>query len=68
MWTLAVATLIGRELPDDVPLSYAHRDIIPTLTDHYTPQVYPQQYEYARRVAEESVAELQRLIPLPESE
>lgn len=60
MWTLAVAALIGVELPDTVPESYAYRDRIPTLTDHQEVHVDAHTAGDARRVAEQSVQQLKQ--------
>ena len=60
MWTLAIATLIGIELPDATPESFVGHERIPTLTDHTPPQIDPADWEYARRYAETQTAFYQR--------
>jgi acetoin utilization protein AcuC len=62
MWTLAVATLAGLELPDDVPDSYPHQEDIPTLTDHVEIELDAREAQRARDFAARSAAELQRLL------
>ena len=62
MWTLAVTTLAGITVPDEVPLRYAHREQIPTLTDHQTPDIDAQDLTIARAFAKESVQDLQQLL------
>lgn len=62
MWTLAVTTLAGITVPDEVPLRYAHREQIPTLTDHQTPDIDAQDLTIARAFAKESVQDLQHLL------
>ena len=61
MWTLAVATLAGVSLPDEVPASYTDQARIPTLTDHPEIQEDARTQYKTRAFAEESVAELQAL-------
>jgi acetoin utilization protein AcuC len=60
MWTLAIATLVGVDLPDETPESFIWRDRIPTLTDHTTPAIDPADLDYARRYAETQIAFWQR--------
>lgn len=62
MWTLAVSTLAGIELPDDVPYTYAHKDRLPTLTDHVEIQVEQRDNDRARHFAEQSVSEIKHLL------
>ena len=62
MWTLAVATLVGIELPDETPDHFRWHDRIPTLTDHETPTIVPSDREYARRYAEQQVAFLLKVL------
>jgi len=61
MWTLAVATLAGVELPDETPAHFRWHDRIPTLTDHARPSIAPSDRDYARRYAEQQVSFFQRL-------
>jgi Deacetylases, including yeast histone deacetylase and acetoin utilization protein len=56
MWTLAIATLVGVDLPDETPESFVWRDRIPTLTDHTPPDIEPADQDYARRYAETQIA------------
>ncbi|MEN3002137.1 MAG: acetoin utilization protein AcuC [Armatimonadota bacterium] len=56
MWTLAVATLAGVELPDETPPQFRWHDRIPTLTDHEPPKIAASDLDYARRYAEQQVA------------
>lgn len=60
MWTLAIATLVGVELPDETPAHFVWHDRIPTLTDHQLPSIEPADLEYARRYAEQQIAFWQR--------
>ena len=62
MWTLAVTTLAGIPVPDEVPASYAYRNQIPTLTDHRTPDVSAKEADNARAFAAQSVQDLQQLL------
>lgn len=62
MWTLAVTTLAGIEVPDAVPESYRYRDQIPTLRDHQSPQIGAKEAKLARAFAAQSVDELQQLL------
>ena len=62
MWTLAVSTLAGITLPDTVPVSYAHCQAIPTLTDHHTPDIEARYLPRAAQFADQSVAELKALL------
>ncbi len=58
MWTLAVSTLLGLELPDAVPDSYAHRSEIPLLRDTAPRPINPQDLALAQKVADETIEEL----------
>jgi acetoin utilization protein AcuC len=60
MWTLAIATLVGVDLPDETPESFVWHDRIPTLTDHTPPAIDPTDLDYARRYAETQIAFWQR--------
>lgn len=62
MWTLAVSTLAGLDLPDTVPAAYAHQHEIPTLTDHLAIEMPDSYLREARAVAEQSVADLKTLL------
>lgn len=66
MWTLAVTTLAGIDVPDAVPASYRHRAEIPTLTDHQTPRergsVSAKDAVTAQAFAAQSVQDLQQLL------
>ncbi len=70
MWTLAVATLAGVSLPDEVPHSYNERgsqedqdwEHIPRLTDPVPPSVAPGDRARARRFAMQSVEEIKQLL------
>ncbi|MCW3095396.1 MAG: Acetoin utilization protein AcuC [Chthonomonadaceae bacterium] len=62
MWTLAVTTLAGIDVPDTVPASYRYRDDIPTLRDHETFTVPAREAKFARDIAARSVEELQALL------
>ena len=62
MWTLAVTTLAGIAVPDEVPAGYAYRNQIPTLTDHRTPDVSAKDAANARAFAAQSVQDLQQLL------
>ena len=59
MWTLAVSTLLGLELPDQVPASYANRDEIPLLRDPGPPEIKPRDFAFAQTFAEETLREIQ---------
>ncbi len=61
MWTLAVATLAGISLPDEVPESYTGQGEAPTLTDHVECEADADSQKRARAFAEASVAKLHRL-------
>ena len=58
MWTAAVAALLGVELPDEVPASYAERDSIPMLLDAAPPQIKPRDLAYAEEFADATLAEI----------
>jgi acetoin utilization protein AcuC len=60
MWTLAIATLVGVDLPDETPESFVWHDRIPTLTDRTPPAIDPTDLDYARRYAETQIAFWQR--------
>jgi acetoin utilization protein AcuC len=62
MWTLAVGTLAGLDLPDEVPASYPYRQKIPTLTDHFVPEIEARDEKVARAFAAQSVADLKQLL------
>jgi acetoin utilization protein AcuC len=63
MWTLAVATLAGVDLPDEIPEAYPHRTTgLTTLTDHSSPKVGQRDQEIARRFADQSVEEIKGLL------
>jgi len=62
MWTLAVSTLAGLNLPDDVPASYSHRRDIPTLTDHAEIDMDDTYLQQARAIAAQSVNEVRKLL------
>ena len=58
MWTLAVSALLGVELPDAVPASYAGRSEIPLLRDPAPLQIKPQDRAFARAFADETIRDL----------
>ncbi|MCX6380737.1 MAG: acetoin utilization protein AcuC [Armatimonadetes bacterium] len=58
MWTLAVGTLSGLSLSDEVPKSYAYQPEMPTLTDHFDIELPPKEADKMRNFAEESVQEI----------
>jgi len=62
MWALAFGELFGVELPDATPESFSYHLQIPTLTDHEEPLVAPHDREQARAYAEQTAAEVQRLL------
>ncbi|HLK57685.1 MAG TPA: acetoin utilization protein AcuC [Chthonomonadaceae bacterium] len=62
MWALAVGTLAGQELPDDVPDSYAWKHNIPTLTDHVRFEVDAYDRQLADRFAAQSIADVKTLL------
>lgn len=62
MWALAFGELFGVDLSDETPESFAHHAQIPTLTDHEEPPVAPHDREQARAYAEQTVAEVKRLL------
>lgn len=62
MWTLAVATLAGLDLLDDVPASYPHRREIPTLTDHAEIEMDDYSLQQAIAFAAQSVKEIKELL------
>lgn len=47
MWTLAIATLLGVELPDATPTTFSWHDRIPRLTDEQVPPVEPADRQHA---------------------
>ncbi|MCW3055577.1 MAG: Acetoin utilization protein AcuC [Chthonomonadales bacterium] len=59
MWTLAVTTLAGIDVEDNVPTSYRYRDEIPTLRDHDTVAVSAREAKLAQAFAAQSVEEIQ---------
>lgn len=65
MWCLAVTTLAGIAVTDDIPSHYAYRaPELSTLTDHNAPTITTQQHAHARAFAQTSAAELKaRLFP-----
>jgi acetoin utilization protein AcuC len=62
MWTLAVSTLVGVNLPDEVPPTYVARDRMPTLTDHHAPAVTEEDRRRARLFADHSVQEIRQTL------
>ena len=62
MWTLAVSTLIGQELPDTVPDSYMWKGDIPFLTDSAPFKVEARDYQQARQFAARSIADVKELL------
>jgi len=60
MWTLAIATLSGVKLSDDVPVSYPYRRSIPTLSDQIPPTVSTRELDRARAFAAQSVDEIRK--------
>jgi acetoin utilization protein AcuC len=62
MWTLAVATLAGVELPDQVPTSFQGRARIPMLTDPGQPAVSAEDRARAQRFATQTVAEIKETL------
>jgi acetoin utilization protein AcuC len=63
MWTLAVATLAGIKLLDEIPESYSYRAAgLTTLTDHSAPNVSSRELDNARRFADRSVEEIRSLL------
>jgi acetoin utilization protein AcuC len=62
MWTLAVTTLAGIAIPDEVPAGYTFRNQIPTLTDHRTPDVSAKDAGVFRAFAGQSVRDIQQLL------
>ena len=63
MWTMAVATLVGMTLPDEIPRNYAYIDQVPpTLSDHVTVDLGDKRANAARLYASESIAEIKRLL------
>lgn len=62
MWTLAVTTLAGIDVPDTVPASYRYRADIPALRDHETLAIPARETATARDFAARSVSELQHLL------
>jgi acetoin utilization deacetylase AcuC-like enzyme len=64
MWALATATLGGANVEDEVPKSYAYREDMPTLTDHFEAEVSAKELDRAKNFAKESVQEIKsRLFP-----
>ncbi len=62
MWALAISELAGISLPDAVPVSYRHRDRIPTLRDHELPRIPDAEMGMARSFAAKSVREVNELL------
>lgn len=58
MWTLAVGTLSGLSLSDEVPKSYTYQPEMPTLTDHFDIELPPKEADKMRNFAEDSVQEI----------
>jgi len=61
-WTLAYGTMMGREWPDEIPSDFQERYGLKRLRDDEKPQVDARLKERARRFAEESVADVKRLV------
>lgn len=62
MWTLAIATLIGIELPDETPTSFSWHERIPTLSDHTLPSIDPADLAHARSYAKAQVGFLKQYL------
>ena len=62
MWTLAIAALLGIELPDDTPKAFRYHRDIPTLTDHDLPPLREAQERVAALFAEETVEDVKELL------
>jgi acetoin utilization protein AcuC len=62
MWTLAVSTLAGVSLPDEVPVSYPLQSDIPTLTDHAEVELDAGTRRRAIAYAERTVQEVRALL------
>jgi acetoin utilization protein AcuC len=62
MWTLAVTTLAGIDVPDAVPASFRYHKDIPTLRDHDRMMVPVREVKVAQDFADRSVEELQQLL------
>ncbi len=61
-WALAFATMVGIELPDEVPQAYQERYGIARLRDPEPARGDPSVQEEARRYAEATVAQIKRTI------
>ncbi len=55
MWTLAIATLLGIDLPNETPETYPWHSTIPTLRDSALPTIDPSSLEFATRYAETQI-------------
>lgn len=62
MWTLAVATLIGKEIADTTPQSYAYHESIPQLTDPIEPAVSDAERQAAWAFAKRTVQQVKSLL------
>jgi acetoin utilization protein AcuC len=62
MWTLAVAELLGIDLPDSTPLDFSFREFIPRLRDDLTPEVPERQATEAAAKAHHTIEELKQTL------
>lgn len=62
LWTLACAELYGVALDDNVPASYSYYSHIPTLFDHESPALDPEDRKRAQAFAEQTVEEVRRTL------
>ncbi|CUU03029.1 acetoin utilization protein AcuC [Armatimonadetes bacterium GBS] len=62
MWTLAIATLLGMELPDETPSQFSWHDRIPRLTDASVPPVDPADRQHAESYMRAQVAFLGKIL------
>jgi hypothetical protein len=62
MWTLAVATLSGATVSNEVPASYAERSRIPTLMDPMSFAPSSHDLERTRKFAAQSIQNVKQLL------
>jgi len=62
LWTLAYGLMLGRELPDEIPASFAETHGIQHLRDHTRPELSSYQDRFVRSSAEQTVQRLKELL------
>lgn len=61
-WTLAYGVMLGRDWPDDIPLSYQDKYGLHYLRDREGPQIEAARRQKVQREVEQTVIEVKRLI------